>query len=276
MISTPAAIAASLSAGARRGLLLKGGAVLENVGRITAAAFDKTGTLTEGKPKVTDVIGFSRPEADVLRLAAALEAGSSHPLAVAIVARAKAGNVTPPIAESSEAVGGKGVAGRAEGHALFLGSARAAGERAALTPDQMGRIEALNADGKSVAVLVADSEAAGLIAMRDEPRDDAKAGLKALADAGVGTIMLTGDNRRTAEAVGRELGIEVRAELLPADKQRIVQELKRRRACSCRQDWRRHQRCAGTGGGRRWHCHGQRHRCCAGNRRRGRAAPPRR
>jgi Zn2+/Cd2+-exporting ATPase len=226
VISTPAAIAASLSAGARRGLLLKGGAVLENVGRITAAAFDKTGTLTEGKPKVTDVIGFSRPEADVLRLAAALEAGSSHPLATAIVARAKAGNVTPPIAESSEAVGGKGVEGRAEGHALFLGSAAAAGERAALTPDQMGRIETLNAAGKSVAVLVADGEAAGLIAMRDEPRDDAKAGLKALADAGVRTIMLTGDNRRTAEAVGRELGIEVRAELLPADKQRIVQGLK--------------------------------------------------
>jgi Zn2+/Cd2+-exporting ATPase len=226
VISTPAAIAASLSAGARRGLLLKGGAVLENVGRITAAAFDKTGTLTEGKPKVTDVIGFSRPEADVLRLAAALEAGSSHPLATAIVARAKAGNVTPPIAESSEAVGGKGVAGRAEGHALFLGSAAAAGERAALTPEQTGRIETLNADGKSVAVLVADGEAAGLIAMRDEPRDDAKAGLKALADAGVRTIMLTGDNRRTAEAVGRELGIEVRAELLPADKQRIVQGLK--------------------------------------------------
>jgi Cd2+/Zn2+-exporting ATPase len=205
---------------------LKGGAVLENVGRITAAAFDKTGTLTEGKPKVTDVIGFSRPEADVLRLAAALEAGSSHPLATAIVARAKAGNVMPPIAESSEAVGGKGVEGRAEGHVLFLGSAAAAGERAALTPDQMGRIETLNAAGKSVAVLVADGEAAGLIAMRDEPRDDAKAGLKALADAGVRTIMLTGDNRRTAEAVGRELGIEVRAELLPADKQRIVQGLK--------------------------------------------------
>jgi Zn2+/Cd2+-exporting ATPase len=226
VISTPAAIAASLSAGARRGLLLKGGAVLENVGRITAAAFDKTGTLTEGKPKVTDVIGFSRPEVDVLRLAAALEAGSSHPLATAIVARAKAGNVTPPVAESGEAVGGKGVVGRADGHALFLGSAAAAGERAALTPDQMGRIERLNAVGKSVAVLVADGQAAGLIAMRDEPRDDAKAGLKALADAGVRTIMLTGDNRRTAEAVGRELGIEVRAELLPADKQRIVQGLK--------------------------------------------------
>ncbi len=226
VISTPAAIAASLSAGARRGLLLKGGAVLENIGRITVAAFDKTGTLTEGKPKVTDVIGFAHSEADVLRLAAALETGSSHPLATAILARAKSDNVTVPAAEGGAAVGGKGVSGRTEGVTLFLGSAAAAGERAALTPDQIGRIEALNADGKSVAVLVADGMAAGVIAMRDEPREDAKAGLKALTDAGIRTIMLTGDNRRTAEAVGKQLGIEVRAELLPADKQRIVQELK--------------------------------------------------
>ena len=90
VISTPAAIAASLSAGARRGLLLKGGAVLEKLGRITVAAFDKAGTLTEGKPQVTDVIGLSRPEADVLRLAAAVEIGSSHRLATAILARARA------------------------------------------------------------------------------------------------------------------------------------------------------------------------------------------
>jgi Zn2+/Cd2+-exporting ATPase len=226
VISTPAAIAASLSAGARRGLLMKGGAVLENIGRITVAAFDKTGTLTEGKPKVTDVIGFGRSEADVLRLAAALEAGSSHPLATAILARAKADGVTVPAAEGGEALGGKGVTGRVESVALFLGSAAAAGESAALTAEQISRIEALNADGKSIAVLVADGIAAGVIAMRDEPREDAKAGLKALTNAGIRTIMLTGDNRRTAEAVGKELGIEVRAELLPADKQRIVQELK--------------------------------------------------
>jgi Cd2+/Zn2+-exporting ATPase len=134
--------------------------------------------------------------------------------------------VIVPVAEGGEAVGGKGVTGRVEGLALFLGSASAAGERAPLTPEQITRIEALNADGKSVAVLVADGVAAGVIAMRDEPREDAKAGLKALTDAGIRTIMLTGDNRRTAEAVGKELGIEVRAELLPADKQRIVQELK--------------------------------------------------
>ena len=143
VISTPAAIAASLSAGARRGLLLKGGAVLENIGGITVAAFDKTGTLTEGRPKVTDVIGFGRSEADVLRLASALETGSGHPLATAILARAKADRVTPPAAEGGEAVGGKGVTGRVEGMQLFLGSVGAAGERATLTHEQVNLIEAL-------------------------------------------------------------------------------------------------------------------------------------
>ena len=226
VISTPAAIAASLSAGARRGLLLKGGAVLEAIGHINIAAFDKTGTLTEGRPKVTDILSFDRPEADVLRLAAALETGSSHPLAVAILARAKADGVIPPPSEGGEAVGGKGVTGRVGGIALFLGSPGAAGERATLTAEQKERIDVLNADGKSVAVLVAGGTAAGAIAMRDEPRADAKAGLKALTDAGIRIIMLTGDNRRAAEAVGKHLGIEVRADLLPADKQRIVQELK--------------------------------------------------
>ncbi|RZI72367.1 MAG: heavy metal translocating P-type ATPase [Pseudomonas sp.] len=225
VISTPAAIAASLSAGARRGLLLKGGAVLESIGRITAAAFDKTGTLTEGRPKVTDVLGFNLSEGEVIRLAAALETGSSHPLATAILARAKAENIIPPAVEGGEALGGKGVTGRVEGVALFLGSPSAAASRVPLTAEQTTRIEALNAEGKSVAVLIAGDSVAGVIAMRDEPRADAKAGLKLLADAGIRTVMLTGDNRRTAEAVGQQLGIEVRAELLPEDKLRIVKEL---------------------------------------------------
>lgn len=226
VISTPAAIAASLSSGARRGLLLKGGAVLEAVGRIKIAAFDKTGTLTEGKPQVTDIIAFGRSEADVLRLAGALETGSSHPLATAILTRANADKLALPASEEGEAVGGKGVTGRVEGAALFLGSPAAASEHAPLSAEQTGRIEALNAEGKSVAVLVVDGTIAAVIAMRDEPRADAQAGLKALSDAGIRTIMLTGDNRRTAEAIGKQLGIEVCAELLPADKQRIVRELK--------------------------------------------------
>ena len=226
VISTPAAIAASLSAGARRGLLLKGGAVLETLGKITAVAFDKTGTLTEGKPKVTDVVGFGRSEAEVLTFAAALEVGSNHPLASAILARAAADAIRVPSATEATAIGGKGVTGTVEGVSVFLGSAQAVGARVPLTAAQTALIEALYDDGNTVSVLVVGDTLAGAIAMRDEPRADAVTGLKALTDAGIKTVMLTGDNARTAAAIGRQLGMEVRAELLPQDKLRIVGELK--------------------------------------------------
>ena len=227
VISTPAAIAASLSSGARRGLLLKGGAVLETLGKVTAVALDKTGTLTEGKPQVTDVIAFGQDEAEVLKYAAALETGSSHPLALAILARAAAAGVTLPTVIDAKAIGGKGIIGTVEGQPIFFGSPKAADERIPLSAEQRHRIAALNDDGKTVSVLVVGDALAGAIAMRDEPRDDAKTGLEKLTEAGVKTIMLTGDNRRTAEAIGRQLGIEVHAELMPEDKQRIVSELKR-------------------------------------------------
>ena len=225
VISTPAAIAASLSAGARRGLLLKGGAVLENLGKITAVAFDKTGTLTEGTPKVTDIIGFNHSEVDVLKLAAALETGSSHPLAAAILAKALAGKIVVPQTKDAKAFGGKGITATVDGKAMFFGSPQAAAERVALTSDQSGRIAALNDEGKTVSVLIVGKVLSGAIAMRDEPRADAMSGLAALKDMGVKIVMLTGDNKRTAAAVGKQLGIEVRAELLPEDKQRIVGEL---------------------------------------------------
>lgn len=226
VISTPAAIAASLAAGARRGLLLKGGTVLENLRKITAVAFDKTGTLTEGKPKVTNVISFGRSEADVLALAAALETGSSHPLAKAILARAAIDKIAVPPANGAKAIGGKGVAATVDGVEIFLGSPAAAGERRPLTSEQNNHIAALNDEGKTVSVLVVGQTLAGAIAMRDEPRADARTGLKALTNSGVRIVMLTGDNQRTATAIGKDLGIEVRAGLLPEDKQRFVGELK--------------------------------------------------
>ena len=226
VISTPAAIAASLSAGARRGLLLKGGAVLENIGKITAVALDKTGTLTLGKPQVTDVICFDSAEAEVLKLAAALEMGSSHPLAKAILDRAVADKIVVPQVDEARAIGGKGVTGTVDGVEVFLGSPQAAGDRVALSSDQSSRITAFHEEGKTASVLIAAGKVVGILSMRDEPRPDAKAGLKALTDAGIKTVMLTGDNRRTAEAVGQHLGIDVRAELLPQDKQRIVRDLK--------------------------------------------------
>ncbi|TAL81708.1 MAG: HAD family hydrolase, partial [Beijerinckiaceae bacterium] len=212
---------------ARRGLLLKGGAVLETLGKITAVAFDKTGTLTEGKPKVTDVLAFGRSERDVLSLAAALETGSSHPLAVAILDRAKREAVPVPPTAAASAVAGKAVTGKVGGLSLFLGSPQAAGDRAALSTVQTDQVKSLNDDGKTVSVLLADNQVVGIIAMRDEPRPDAVAGLKALAAVGIKTIMLTGDNKRTAETIGRTLGIEPRGELLPEDKQRIVREMQK-------------------------------------------------
>ncbi len=228
VISTPAAIAASLSAGARRGLLLKGGAVLENLGRITAVAFDKTGTLTRGRPELTDTIGFAAEPSAVLRLAAALETGSSHPLAKAVLARAAHDGITLPAVGEARAIAGKGIAGRVDGSELFLGSPPAAAELAPLTPEQARRMASLHDQGKTVAVLVVDGVAAGALAMRDEPRADARLGLRRLNAAGIRTLMLTGDNERAAMAIGRDLGIEVHAELLPEAKQRIVGGLQER------------------------------------------------
>jgi Cd2+/Zn2+-exporting ATPase len=226
VISTPAAIAASLSTGARRGLLLKGGAVLENLGKITMACFDKTGTLTEGKPKVTDILTFGKTEAEVMKLAAALETGSSHPLATAILAKATADNLIVPQVKDAKAHGGKGVSATVGDAVVFLGSPKAIGDYAKLTEAQTAKIVALNDEGKTVSVLASKGTVLGIIAMRDEPRADAVAGLKELTDSGVKIVMLTGDNRRTADAIGKTLGIEVRADLLPQDKQRIVGEFK--------------------------------------------------
>ncbi|MEO6013429.1 MAG: heavy metal translocating P-type ATPase [Devosia sp.] len=225
VISTPAAIAAGLSAGARRGLLLKGGAVLEGLRKVTVVALDKTGTLTQGKPVVTDIVALEGSEAQILSLAAALETGSSHPLAVAILARAREVNALVPPAAEAKAIAGKGVTGRVGGKNVMLTSAQAASEYATLSSEHKARIAAFNDEGKTVSVLLVDARPAGLIAMRDEPRPDAATGLAALKARGIRTIILTGDNARTAQAIAAQLGIEVRSELLPEDKQRIVREL---------------------------------------------------
>ena len=226
VISTPAAIASALANGARRGLLMKGGAVLEQLGKITTVAFDKTGTLTQGKPQVTDIVAVGKSETEVLALAAALEIGSNHPLAKAILAKAGAAGINAKPASEAAALGGKGVTGTVDGVPLFLGSPQAAGERVPISSGQAQQIAAFNDDGKSVAVLVAGSALAGIIAMRDEARPDAKVGIEALAALRITAVMLTGDNKRTATAIAKSLDMEARAELLPEDKQRIVNELK--------------------------------------------------
>ena len=225
VISTPAAIAAALSAGARRGLLLKGGAVLEALRTITTVALDKTGTLTQGKPMVTDIHPVGRSKAEVLALAAALETGSSHPLALAILARAKAEAVSVPPAANARAIAGKGLAGTVEGQEIALFSPSAAAEQIALPPELRTVIDGFTDAGKTVSVLLSSTEIAGIIAMRDEPRADARAGIDALKSINIDVIMLTGDNARTARAIGADLGLDVRAGLMPQDKQAIVREL---------------------------------------------------
>ena len=224
VISTPAAIASGLSAGARHGLLIKGGGVLETLGKVTTVAFDKTGTLTEGRPVVTDIVVLTGTEAALLADAAALDATSSHPIAKAVLARAAADKIVYTPADQVTAVGGQGVAGQVAQRKLFLGSASSANAQVKLSDDATAEITALQEQGKTVSVLIADGIVSGLIAVRDEPHADAKAGIAALTSRGVESIMLTGDNARTGRAIGAALGMEVYADLLPEHKLKIVEE----------------------------------------------------
>ncbi|WP_235035110.1 heavy metal translocating P-type ATPase [Roseomonas sp. 18066] len=230
VISVPAAMASGLSAGARRGLLVKGGAALEALGAAKTIAFDKTGTLTAGQPRVTDLRAVEgSTEAEVLRLAAGVEAGSSHPLARAVLAEAAARGIAVPPARAAAAIPGKAVAATIEGQRIGLGSPGWAAESgAALPPSLASAIEALEAEGKTVVVLTAARAVLGILAIRDEPRPDAAAGIAALARQGIGAVMLTGDNPRTGGAIAAGLGLEVKAGLLPADKLREIEALKAR------------------------------------------------
>ena len=224
VISTPAAIAAGLASGARRGLLLKGGVVLEKLAKLTAVAFDKTGTLTEGRPQVTDIIGVSRKETEVIRLVAALEVGSNHPLAKAILQKAEDMKIKAKPATDMKAIVGKGIKGNVDGSKLFFAAAQAVTVK--MDGNLKEQIAKLNGEGKTVSVLVMDDEIAGLVAMRDEPRADAVSGIQSLKQLGIKTLMLTGDNALTAKAIAANLGMEARAELLPEDKLKVVNELK--------------------------------------------------
>jgi len=223
VIATPAAVASALANGARRGLLVKGGAVLEAVGKVRHIAFDKTGTLTLGKPIVTDVITFGGMDKNqLMKLAAAAEAASSHPLAVAIVEYAQSRGIRYVASTDSEAIPGKGLRATVGGQRVVItASARLEGIEAEVS----AQAESLEQQGKSVSAVRVDDRLVGLIAMRDEPRPDAVQGLQEVKALGIRPVMLTGDNRANAEAVGHALGMEVHAELLPEDKLAKIKQL---------------------------------------------------
>jgi Cd2+/Zn2+-exporting ATPase len=218
VISVPASIASTLSSGARRGLLMKGGAVIEAAAKTARVAFDKTGTLTVGRPVVTDVIPLAADVAEVLAVAAGVETGSSHPLAEAIVRRAETDGVAALPSSDAKAIIGKGVIATVAGEPAWVASPAFANTQGALDGDGIRRSTALEEMGKTVVVVFRARRALGLIAMRDEPRTDAVEGLRQLAAMGITSVMLTGDNERTAAAIAGGLGMDYRAALMPEDK----------------------------------------------------------
>ena len=228
VLSTPAAIASGLAAGARRGLLVKGGAALETIGRVRTVAFDKTGTLTAGRPRVTDILPFAPEITDraLLGLAATVEAGSSHPIARALLDRAGTDGIPLRPVRDAKAIPGKAVQATVAGQLVVVASPRHAATLAALGVETERAVATLEEAGKTAVIVVRDGEALGAIAVRDEPRPDAGAGVAALRRLGIECVMLTGDNRRTGEAIARDLGLTVLADLLPGDKLAEIGALK--------------------------------------------------
>lgn len=228
VISTPVSIVAGLASAARNGVLIKGGIFLELPAKLKALAFDKTGTITNGLPAVTDVYPLSGHSVEeLLRRAASLEARSSHPLAEAILTRAKQDSVEFQAAENVELLPGRGLSGQRNGKSYWLGSRRFLNEKHFDIGDADAKARELEAQGKTVVVVGTDTHVCGLIALADTVRDTASELVKQLHNAGVEKlVMLTGDNQATAERVAASVGIdEVHAELLPEDKVAAVEQL---------------------------------------------------
>ena len=226
VLSTPAAITSGISAGAKNGLLMKGGAVLEAIGHVKQVAFDKTGTLTAGTPKVTDVKTFNGTEKRLLELASAVEAGSSHPLAIAIVEDVEQRGFVAKKATNSKALSGRGVSATIAGKTVTIASPRYGQKLATISPDEQSQIHALESEGKTVALVLENDKLLGAIALRDELRPDAASAMQHLKQMGITAIMLTGDNARTGAALAKQLGISVKAEMLPQDKLDEIETLK--------------------------------------------------
>jgi Zn2+/Cd2+-exporting ATPase len=229
VISTPVSIVAALAAAARQGVLIKGGTYIEQPAGLKAIAFDKTGTLTRGRPAVVGIVPFDgRSEQELVECATALESRSSHPLAKAIVEHGAWRGIEIVPAEGVQVLPGKGVVGRFRGDTFWLGSHRYLMERGQEASAAVAeRAAALEQAGQTVVVIGNERHVCGLIAIADTVRPEAAGVIRALRARGVGhLIMLTGDNRTTAETIARELGIdEVHAELLPEDKVGAVGEL---------------------------------------------------
>ncbi len=225
-LATPTAVAVGTGLGARHNILIKDAATLEGVSKVDAVVLDKTGTLTEGKPQLTDVVALNANEADVLRLAASAEQGSEHPLAKAIVDGARSRSLSLGRTDSFQAIAGHGLEAEVEGRRLLVGNRKLLSDEGIALDGLEERASSLAASGRTPMFVAIDGEAAGLVAVADTVKPSARRAVQRFQDLGIEVAMITGDNRRTAEAVAMELGIDrVYAEVLPADKARHVKEL---------------------------------------------------
>ena len=228
-LATPMSIMVGVGRGATSGVLIKNAQALERFEKVDTLVVDKTGTLTEGKPRLVSLVAATgAAEADIVRLAAGLERGSEHPLAAAIVAGAEARGIAIPTAQSFQSHTGRGVTGSVEGRPVALGNQRFMEERG-IALGALGEEAARHAaDGQSVVFLAVDGRAAGLLGVADPIKDSTLEAVALLRHEGVRVVMLTGDNRTTAQAVAGKLGLdEVVAEVLPAQKADVVKRLQR-------------------------------------------------
>ncbi len=230
-LATPMAIMVGTGRGATAGVLIKNAEALERLEEVDTLLVDKTGTLTEGKPRLTrTAVADGRSEEEVLRLVAALEQASEHPLAAAIVAGARERGLHVPDPSDFASVTGKGVTGTVDGHPVAAGNIELMRDERVDVAALLAEADALRADGETVMLVAIDGRAAGLVAVADPIKASTPEAVRLLHDDGVHVVMVTGDSRTTAGAIARRLGLDdVRAEVLPADKREVVQALTRER-----------------------------------------------
>ncbi len=235
-LATPTAIMVGTGKGAEHGILIKDAESLETAHKINTVIFDKTGTLTKGKPEVTDIVHSSKGSDEptnqltnnILKLAASVEKGSEHSLAEAIVKAAEEKKLALSAVEGFRAIPGLGVEGKIEGYKVILGNRKLMEKEKVDLGKWMEEIERLESEGKTVMMLVIDGKLKGLIAVADTIKESATAAVKQLQKMGIEVAMITGDNRRTAEAIGRKLGIaKVLAEVLPDQKEAEVRKIQK-------------------------------------------------
>jgi len=226
-LATPTAVTVGVGRGAELGILIRNGEALEVAEKVTTVIFDKTGTLTRGKPEVTDVVPVSIPENTLLALAAGVEKNSQHPLAVAVVRAAQERGVKMETSTHFDTFGGRGVVATVLNETVLVGNRAFLIERSVKVPDEAGtRITALEQEGKTAVLVAAGNEMAGIIAIADTLKPTTRDAITRLRSMGIGVAMITGDNRRTAEAIARQVGIDrVIAEVLPQDKEAEVKAL---------------------------------------------------